>query len=141
MAALTMRNYKPFVAEGTRTLKVATARPDGRPHVAPVWFVVDGDSLVFATSEHSIKGKDLKRDPRVSLLVENEQPPFGYALVEGMASMALNPKDQLDWNTRLAARYVGPDQAEAFGRRNTSEDTLIVRVTPEKVSGYDNIIE
>jgi PPOX class probable F420-dependent enzyme len=120
---------------------VATVREDGRPHVAPVWFVLDGDSILFTTSVHSIKARHLKRDPRVSVLVENEQPPYGYALIEGKATMALNPDDQLDWNTRLAARYVGPEQAEAFGRRNTTDDTVLVRVTPDKVTGYDNIIE
>jgi PPOX class probable F420-dependent enzyme len=141
MAELTMSNYKPFVSEGTRTLKVATVRKDGRPHVAPVWFVVDGDGIVFATSENSVKGKDLLRDPRVCLLVENEEPPYGYAIMEGKATLSPNPPDQLDWNIRLAARYVGRDQAEAFGRRNTADDTLVVRVTPERVTGYDNVTE
>ena len=125
----------------TRTLKVATVRRDGRPHVAPVWFVLDGDSLVFATSGKSIKGQNMERDPRVCLLVEDEQPPYGYALIEGHATLIPNPEDQLDWNTRMAARYVGTEQAEAFGRRNTADDTILVRITPEHVTGYDNIIE
>jgi PPOX class probable F420-dependent enzyme len=141
MAEMTMSNYKPFVAEGTRTLKVATVRKDGRPHVAPVWFVLDGDSLVFTTSEKSVKGHDLERDPTVCLLIENEQSPYGYVQIEGHATVTPNPADQLDWNTRLATRYVGPEEGKAYGRRNTTEDTLLVRVTPEKVTGYDNIIE
>ncbi len=96
---------------------------------------------MFATSENSVKGKDLLPDPRVSLLVENEEPPYGYALIEGKATVSPNPPDQLDWNTRLAARYVRRDQAAAFGRRNTADDTLLLRVTLERVTGYDNVTE
>ena len=141
MAEINMTNYKPFVTEGTRTLKVATVRKNGRPHIAPVWFVLDGDTLVFATSENSVKGKNLERDPTVCLLVEDERPPYGYALIDGHATVSPNREDLLDWNTRLAARYVGREQAAAFGRRNTTDDTILVRITPEKVTGYDNIIE
>jgi nitroimidazol reductase NimA-like FMN-containing flavoprotein (pyridoxamine 5'-phosphate oxidase superfamily) len=41
--------WRAFLLEGTRTGKVATTRVDGRPHVAPIWFDLDGDTLVFTT--------------------------------------------------------------------------------------------
>jgi len=51
-----------FLDHGTRTGKLATARADGAPHVAPIWFVRDGDDLVFTTGGGTVKGKALARD-------------------------------------------------------------------------------
>ena len=47
-----------FLAAGTHTGKLATVRADGRPHVAPIWFVIDGDDLLFMTNESTVKGID-----------------------------------------------------------------------------------
>ena len=47
MRSMTRDEAMAFLAEGTRTGKLATIRKDGSPNVAPIWFVVDGDSLVF----------------------------------------------------------------------------------------------
>lgn len=106
-----------------------------------MWFLLDGDAILFTTSAGSIKGQDIQRAPAVSLLVENEAPPFGYALIEGTASMSRDREEQLQWNTRLAQRYVGPSKAEKIGQLNTGDDTLLVRVIPTHISGYDVIAE
>jgi pyridoxine/pyridoxamine 5'-phosphate oxidase len=53
--------------------KLATVRPDGRPHVAPVWFDLDGNDLVFSTGERSVKGRNLIADRRLSICVDDEQ--------------------------------------------------------------------
>jgi nitroimidazol reductase NimA-like FMN-containing flavoprotein (pyridoxamine 5'-phosphate oxidase superfamily) len=51
-----------FLQAGTRTAKVATVTAQGRPHVAPVWFTVDGRELVFSTSSRSVKARNLNHD-------------------------------------------------------------------------------
>ena len=53
---------KEFLGERAHTAKVATTRQDGRPHVAPVWFVLDGDDVLFTTGADTVKGKTLARD-------------------------------------------------------------------------------
>ena len=68
---------------GTRTAKLATVRADGRPHVAPVWFDLDGDEIVFTTGKDSVKGKNILRDPRVMISVDDENPPFAFVFIEG----------------------------------------------------------
>jgi PPOX class probable F420-dependent enzyme len=65
-----------FLLEGTRTGKLATVRKDGRPHVVPIWFVLDGDTLVFTTGEASVKAANMRRDPRVAFCVDDETPPL-----------------------------------------------------------------
>jgi PPOX class probable F420-dependent enzyme len=122
-----------FLAHGTRTAKVATVAADGRPHVMPVWFVLDGEQLVFTTGKGTLKGKHLRRDGRIALCVDDEEPPFAFVSVRGRAELIEEAEDLVHWTTRIAQRYMGPDEAEAYGKRNAVPDELLVRVTPERI--------
>jgi PPOX class probable F420-dependent enzyme len=125
--------YRNFLMEQVRTAKLATVRKDGRPHVTPVWFELDGDTLVFATWHTSVKAINIKRDGRVCLCVDDEKPPFSYIQIEGTAVLSADSEALKYWNTRIAARYMGEELAEAYGKRNSVEGELLVRVTPTKV--------
>jgi PPOX class probable F420-dependent enzyme len=133
MAAMSEAEWRAFVTEATRTAAVATVRADGRPHVAPVWFLLDGDEIVFTTGRTTVKGRTLARDGRVALCVQDETPPYAYVIVEGIARLTQNPPDMLAWTTRIAARYMGDDQAEAYGRRNADPSECLVRVAISRV--------
>ncbi len=124
---------RAFLLHGTRTGKLATVRPDGRPHIAPIWFVLDLDVVVFTTGADTVKGRAIRRDPRIAMVVDDETPPFAYVLVEGTAEVSDDLAEMLVWATRLGARYMGADRAEAFGRRNAVPGELLVRVTPTKM--------
>lgn len=130
---MTEAEWRAFLSEGTRTGKLATTRADGRPHVAPIWFLLDGPDLVFNTAETSVKGRTLARDGRVALCVDDDRPPFSFALVEGTATLIHDLDQVKHWATRIAARYVGEDRAEAFGERNGVPGELLVRVRIDKV--------
>ncbi len=130
---------RAFLSVGTRTAKLATTRKNGAPHVAPVWFVLDDDDVMFTTGENTAKGTALQRDGRVALCVDDDRPPFSFVIIEGIASVSRDPGDLLRWATRLGARYMGEDQAEQFGRRNAVPGELLVRVTPTKMIAEANI--
>ncbi|MFF5772050.1 PPOX class F420-dependent oxidoreductase [Streptomyces californicus] len=125
--------WRAFLSEGTRTAKVSTVRADGSPHVAPVWFLLDGDSVVFNTGKESVKGRNLARDGRVSLCVDDDRPPYAFAVVNGRAELSEDPDDLLRWATLIARRYVAADEAEEFGGRNGVPGELVVRVRIDKV--------
>jgi hypothetical protein len=82
MKAMTPAKWRAFLLFGTRTAKLATVRSDGRPHVAPVWFDLDGNDLIFMTGVGTVKGKNILRDPRVMISVDDENPPFAFVLIE-----------------------------------------------------------
>ncbi|MFJ1647849.1 PPOX class F420-dependent oxidoreductase [Streptomyces sp. NPDC088258] len=126
--------WKTFVSTGTRTGKLSTVRADGSPHIAPIWFVLDGDDLVFNTGRTTVKGRNLLRDGRVALCVDDERPPFSFVVIQGRAETDEDPEQLLTWSTRIAARYMGEEQAREFGRRNAVPGELVVRVRIEKVS-------
>jgi PPOX class probable F420-dependent enzyme len=130
---MTHDEWQAVVLEGTRTAKLATSRSDGRPHVAPVWFVLDGDDVIFNTGEASVKGRSLRDDPRVALCVDDETPPFSFLVIEGVAEFSRDLEASLQWATAIGCRYMGAEVAEEFGRRNAVASELLVRVRPTRV--------
>jgi PPOX class probable F420-dependent enzyme len=130
-----------FLSAGTRTGMLGYVAADGRPLVAPVWFVVDGDQLAFNTGRGTAKGRALARDSRVVICVDEPHPPYSFVQVQGVATLTDDPKDTLDIATRAGARYMGADRADEFGRRNGVPGELVVRVRPTKVITGFNISE
>jgi PPOX class probable F420-dependent enzyme len=125
--------WRAFVSEGTRTGKLATTRHDGRPHVVPIWFVLDGDDFVFNTHEHSIKGRSLARNGLAALCVDEDRPPFSFVSVTGTVTITEDLDDMRRWATAIGARYMGADRAEEFGARNAVEGELLVRLHADHV--------
>jgi PPOX class probable F420-dependent enzyme len=132
-------DYRRFLLERPRTAKLATVRADGRPHVAPVWFDLDGDELVFTTWHTTVKAANIRRDGRVSLCVDDETPPFAFVLLEGLARLDDDPAQLRYWATRIAGRYMGAHEAERYGARNSVAGELLVRVTPSKIIAQDDV--
>lgn len=114
---------------------------DGRPLVAPVWFIVEDGQLVFNTGRNTAKGRALHRDPRVVVCVDDPHPPFSFVQIQGVADISEDAAELLDIATRTGARYMGSDRAEEYGRRNGVPGELVVRVTPTKVVSAFNLAE
>jgi PPOX class probable F420-dependent enzyme len=123
---------RAFLMHGTRTGKLATTSAGGQPHVTPIWFVLDGDDIVFTTHESSVKGKTILRDPRVAIVVDDQAPPYSFVMVQGTAAVSRDLDVLVEWATKIGGRYMGAERAEEFGRRNGVEGELLVRITPTK---------
>ncbi|AKJ14699.1 pyridoxamine 5-phosphate oxidase [Streptomyces incarnatus] len=130
---MTDEEWRAFVSHGTRTGKLSTVRADGSPHVAPIWFLLDGDELVFNTGKDTVKGRNLARDGRVALCVDDDRPPFHFVVMNGRARLSENLDELRHWATRIAARYMGEDRAEEYGARNGVPGELLVRVPVDQV--------
>jgi PPOX class probable F420-dependent enzyme len=141
MPEMSAAQRRAFLQWGTRTAMLATTRPDGRPHVAPVWFVLDGDDLVFTTGANTVKGRSLRRDGRVCMAVDDPTPPFAFVMVEGLASISTDPDALLDYATRIGRRYMGDERAEEYGRRNGVPGELLVRVAPTRIVAQNRIAD
>ncbi|NBE50586.1 PPOX class F420-dependent oxidoreductase [Streptomyces boluensis] len=131
---MTDAEWRAFVSHGTRTGKLSTVRADGSPHIAPIWFVLDGDEhLVFNTGKDTVKGRNLARDGRVALCVDDDRPPFSYVVLQGQAELIEDLAQVRAGATRIGARYMGGHRAEEFGARNGVPGELLVRVRIAKV--------
>ncbi len=139
MPEMTHSEWREFLLEGTKTGKLATVRKDGSPHVVPVWYDLDGDSLVFTTGAETVKGRNMKRDPRVCMAVDDQAPPYSFVMIEGTAELSEDPGELYHWAARIAGRYVGEDKAEAYGKRNSGEGEVLVRIAPSKIISYRDV--
>jgi len=139
MRPMTKDETRAFLSEGTRTGKLGWVSRDGAPHVAPIWFVLGGDDLVFNTHEDAGKAKALKREGRACLLIDLEEPPYAFVKIDGTVSF----EDDLDRvkavATAIGGRYMGADRAQEFGERNGVPGELVVRLTPTKITALDDV--
>lgn len=133
MTKMTQAQWREFVMTGTRTGKLAVTRADGSPHVTPVWFVLDGDDVVLNTHETSAKGRALRRDPRVSLCVDDQEPPYSFVIIRGEAVISEDLADLRRWAGVIGGRYMGADRADEYGARNGVPGELLVRIQPTAV--------
>ncbi|MCI3934755.1 MULTISPECIES: PPOX class F420-dependent oxidoreductase [unclassified Streptomyces] len=133
---MTDEQWRAFVSQGTRTGKLSTVRADGSPHVAPIWFLLDGDDLVFNTGKDTVKGRNIARDGRVALCVDDDAPPFAFVVLQGRAELSEDLEQVRHWAARIGGRYMGEDRAEEFGARNGVPGELLVRVRIDKVLAY-----
>lgn len=137
MVAMTEPQWRDFILERPRTAQLATVKPNGAPHVAPVWIDIDDDGrIIFNTGAKTQKGRAIRRDRRVCLCVDDDEPPFSFVVIEGTAELTDDPDELLRSATRIAGRYMGADKAQEYGRRNGVPGELLVRVTPTKVIAH-----
>ena len=91
------------------------------------------------TGKDTAKGRALAREPRATLCVDLEEPPYGYVQVQGDAKLSEDPGELVRTATAIAARYMGHDRAEEYGKRNAVPGELVVRLRPTKVIAAFNI--
>ena len=133
MHVMDEEEWRAFASHGTRTGKLATTRADGRPHVVPIWFVLDGTDVVLTTGAASVKGRNLRRDGRACLCVDDQAPLYSFVMIEATATISEDADALREWATRIAVRYMGAERGAEFGARNAVEGEMLVRLTPTHV--------
>ncbi|MET7637265.1 PPOX class F420-dependent oxidoreductase [Streptomyces sp. NPDC005438] len=119
--------------DGPVFVTIATIQPDGSPQVSPVWVKRDGDDLLISTTRGRRKERNLRRDPRVTVVVQPAEAPYTYAEVRGTAELSTEGGQELI--DELSRKYTGKDYAEFNPRAGQDGERVIVRVKPRKVVG------
>src|SRR5215213_9251842 len=142
MSEMTKVAIRNFLMQGTFTGKLGTINKNGTPHVVPIWFILDNkNNILFTTGNTSVKVKNIQRDNRVRLCVDDQTPLYSFVTIDGIAEIISNAdqKELFKWAKIIAARYMGNDKAEEYGRRNSSEGELLIKIKPTKVIGQKDI--
>ncbi len=143
---MSKEEIQTFLMSSTLTGKISTVRKDGRPHVVPIWFILENDEynikVVFTTGQDSLKAKHMLRDPRVSFCVDDQTPPFSFISIDGIAEINKEPdlSELLKWATKIAGRYMRQDNAEAYGKRNAVKGEFLVRIRPTKIIAQKDMV-
>lgn len=125
------KRQKQFV-EQARIGRLVTIGPDSAPHVAPIWYVYDDGAFLILTDKTSLKVKNIKRDPRVVLCIDDEQPPYHYVIARGEAS--LHPALGADWRLALAVRYLGDQAGRRYVESTPATNEILIRLVPASYS-------
>ncbi len=139
MERMDRRACLSYLRSPVRTGKLGTVRKDGRPIVLPVWYDVFEETIVCMIGPGSMKARNIRKDDRVSLCVDDDVTPFSYVEVQGQAILSDEPVQVSYWATRLGGRYMGEELAEAYGKINGSEGELVVSIRPTHIHGYTDI--
>jgi PPOX class probable F420-dependent enzyme len=126
-AKLTEKEARLFVERNWGNL--ATLRPDGSPHVTPVWVDYDGENVLVNSAYGRAKVRHIQNDPRVAIdVLPTEDPQSGYVSVSGTAELVDEGADEhID---KLAKKYLGLDK---YPNRRPDQQRVIIRIRPEKV--------
>ncbi|MGW4033087.1 PPOX class F420-dependent oxidoreductase [Streptomyces sp. NPDC004838] len=114
-------------------VNIATIQPDGSPQVSPVWVKRDGDDLLVSTTVGRRKELNLRRDPRVTVLVQPFDAPYTYAEIRGVAELTTEGGQELI--DELSLKYSGKKYAEFNPAAGDDAERVVVRVVPRKVVG------
>jgi PPOX class probable F420-dependent enzyme len=149
MTEMSNEEIARFIMQGTFTGKLATVKKDGGSHVVPIWFVLDNENskrrskignIIFTTYSASVKANDIRRNNRVSICIDDQIPPFSFVTIFGTAKIyPFKRKEVLKWATKIAERYVGKKNAKAYGRRNSGEGAVLVKINSAKIIAEKDI--
>lgn len=138
---MTREQVYEFIGSHILTAHLATVRQDGRPHVAPIWIAIDGEDIVWNTGDDTVKGKNLLRNGYAAISMDDSVPPFNSVRLEGPVTCSTDLDEVRKWAGIIGGRYMGEEQAEAFGERNGVPGEMLCRMTPARVSGIFSVAD
>jgi PPOX class probable F420-dependent enzyme len=109
---------------------LATLLPDGRAQVTPVWCALDGEHIVVNSAKGRLKDRNIRRDPRVTLMLLDPENAYRYLEVRGRV-VEIAENGAAEWIDRLAKKYLGVDK---YPYAQPGEVRVLYRIAPETFS-------
>jgi PPOX class probable F420-dependent enzyme len=135
MPPFTPEELQDFL-EDAPIARLATHNPDGTIHCVPVYFrYVDGE-ILLGTQAMTRKVRNIERDPGVTVLIDNQSPPWKGAMIYGTA--VLDPVDLVSKRAAIFERYMDPGDARGFASMLADHyEPAVIRVTPSRILSWD----
>ena len=120
---------------GRHLAVITTNGPDGTPHSTPVWYLPDGDTVGIIADADSVKARNLKRDPRASVVIASERRPYRYVLYRGEADLLTDGVD--DYPRRMAERYLGKERAKRYlAKQDPHPPFVVIRISSSRTTTW-----
>ena len=135
MGRLSQRENETILREPHISI-ISTLRPDGTPHMTPVWHLVDDDQVVVAVETTSVKARNVRRNPHVALCIALNESPQRWLLVNGTA--ALTQEDIPEIVRALSRHYLGATEGATYAADVLRKlQFVLLRITPTSMIGFD----
>jgi len=138
MATMTRTQIEAFL-QAPRHAIVATNSGDGSLQLSPVWFIYEEGRLYISAGAGTVKVRNLRRDPRLSICIDAGHPDARYVLLRGAATI-LEPHDLLQeaMRWRIILHYHETEaEAQAYYASVRDYNSVLLVVTPEKIISQD----
>ncbi|MER5896546.1 PPOX class F420-dependent oxidoreductase [Streptomyces sp. NPDC001876] len=133
MSAELSDDLKKLIDDTPVFATVATVQPDGSPQLSITWLARDGDDLLVSTTTGRRKEKNLRTDPRITVMINPANAPYTYAEIRGSATLTTQGGQQLI--DALSRKYTGKDYSDFNPASKDDADRVVIRITPRKVVG------
>jgi PPOX class probable F420-dependent enzyme len=131
--AVTLSQSARNLLDGINPAVLATLNSDGSPQTSVVWVGRDGDDVLISSAAGRRKDRNIRRDPRVSLSVYDQDDPEQYAEIRGVA--AVTEDVGRGFAVELGEKYNGPGGGQEFLERPPEEVRIVIRITAQHVAG------
>ena len=116
------------------TADFATLRPDGSPHVTPVWFYYDGTKVLVISNPSAVKVRNIRHDPRVSLCIATDREPYKQVQVRGTAEVS--DEGVPETVRSMSVHYKGPTEGPEYADQVLNDTAFcVITVTPSAITG------
>lgn len=140
MSEMTKAEMDAFLAQPALA-RIATVRPDGRPHVVPIWFWWDGTSIYMETPPTFVKARNLKQNPNCAISIDITEGGlrFKAVILEGQVELIEDRTFVLDMVTRIYTKYLGVEGAQSpTPQRMINSEHVIIKMTPARILTWDD---
>lgn len=129
-----MSQPEEFLAEANVAI-LATVDSRGRPHAVPIWYLYEDGVIIMSTGPGSQKHRNVEANPEIAVVVDRKAVPYYSVTARGPAEIGppLNDEQRL----RLAVRYLGDDLGRRYYEATAGNDSVTIRLTPEKLIVYE----
>jgi PPOX class probable F420-dependent enzyme len=131
MTAMSPEELEKFLARPLVAI-LTTLRPDGSPHLAPIWYEYADGVFYFWTAANSVKVRNLRRQPRAVVCVASHEEPYQYVIAEGDCVVSDSELPRRCYS--ISQRYYGEARGSEFARRDLQHNSSVVLVlTPDRL--------
>ena len=118
------------LAKGKNLATVVTLMPDGQPQALPLWIDTDGENLLVNTEPQRQRGRNLARDPRITILIQGSDDPWDWSEVRGHVVRTVGGAEARQHIDEVSQRYTGHSYQPPVG----PEGRIVYVVAPDKVN-------
>ena len=134
MATMSQSEIEAYLG-APQIAQLVTIRPDGRPHVAPVWFIWEAGHAIVMADGYAVKVKNLRSNPKAALSVAADKRPYHYVVLEGEATVTR--ENLVQEVERLCVRYDGPERGAQFSQELLVNDRMVlIDVSIQRTSSW-----
>jgi PPOX class probable F420-dependent enzyme len=131
---MTPDELRSFLTETKIFAKIGTIGEDGWPNVNPAWYEYDGESFWLVTKELAAFCQNMRRDPRVTICIDNPETPYRRVMVRGRAEVV--DEDWVELARGMVLRYLGQGGMDYF-EATLHLPRILVRIRPERITSWD----